>query len=73
MPWQADEAECRYQQEPSDDLTPEAIFERRWAFGVLETATERLRAEFMKAGKGEDFNVLEVFLSGEQHTAVDDQ
>src|SRR6266542_4402882 len=29
-------AETRYAMEPADDRTPEAVFERRWAFAVLE-------------------------------------
>jgi RNA polymerase sigma-70 factor (ECF subfamily) len=66
VPWQIDDAEDRYQQEPADRMTPEAIFEYRWALSVLEIAGERLRSEFVKAGKERDFDALEVFLSGDK-------
>jgi RNA polymerase sigma factor (sigma-70 family) len=35
-----------YQLEPVDALTPDQVFERRWAQAILQTALERLRAEF---------------------------
>jgi DNA-directed RNA polymerase specialized sigma24 family protein len=50
-------------------MTPEKIFEHRWALTLLEATMERLRAEFTKARKGADFDALEVFLSGEKHPA----
>jgi hypothetical protein len=34
----AADAEGRYRVEPAHDLTPERIFERRWALTVLERA-----------------------------------
>src|SRR2546425_9512446 len=37
------EAETRYSIEPVDTLTPEAEFERRWAFAVLERTMAELR------------------------------
>src|SRR5262249_31296231 len=44
-------AEGRYSAEPADELTPERLFERRWATGVLERALARLEAESIAAGK----------------------
>ena len=64
--WQTDEAESRYQQEPIDIATPEIIFERAWAISVVEMVFERLRTEFSKAGKRPQFEILQVFLSGEK-------
>ncbi|MHC5543746.1 RNA polymerase sigma factor, partial [Singulisphaera rosea] len=46
VPLDASEAESRYQTEPSDAMTPERIFERRWAVTVLEQTLVRLRAEY---------------------------
>jgi RNA polymerase sigma-70 factor (ECF subfamily) len=44
-------AENRYRLEPRDDLTPERLYDRRWALGVLERALAQLRAEFRAAGR----------------------
>ena len=35
-----------YLLEPVDELTPDQVFERRWAQTVLQTALDRLRAEY---------------------------
>lgn len=45
LPLEAGEAETRYQLEPADPLTPEALFERRWALAVLERTLKELRRE----------------------------
>jgi len=42
--------------------TPESLYERRWALLVLENVMLKLRAEFVEAGKGADFDRLSVFL-----------
>lgn len=56
--------EERYRVEPADDLTPEAVFERRWALTVLDRVLDRLRKEFERTGRGEVFSQVEVFLGG---------
>jgi RNA polymerase sigma-70 factor (ECF subfamily) len=38
-------AETRYRHEPTDHLTPERVFERRWGLTVMERAMQRLQAE----------------------------
>src|ERR1051325_72457 len=43
--------EDRYRLEPVDVMTVEMLFDRRWAFTVLEQARGRLKDEFSKAGK----------------------
>ena len=57
-------AEDRYRLEPVDDLTPERLFERRWAEALLARVLERLQREC--DGDGEErarrFEVLKVFL-----------
>ena len=60
------EAETRYALEPVDTLTPEKIFERRWAMALLDQAAGRLEAEYVKAGKGELYQQLKQFNSIEQ-------
>jgi RNA polymerase sigma-70 factor (ECF subfamily) len=60
------DVEARYLIEPAEEMTAERIFERRWAFTVLEQAIQRLREEFAAAGKGALFESLQGFLSGEK-------
>jgi RNA polymerase sigma factor (sigma-70 family) len=44
-------AEQRYQKELVDHATPEALFERQWAFTVMDRVLERLENEYTRAGK----------------------
>src|SRR5689334_19200197 len=44
----AEDAHTRYRLEPIDKLTPEAIFETRWAHAVLQEALAGLRADFVE-------------------------
>jgi len=61
----AQEAEERYAVEPVDDLTPERLFERRWAETVFERIIARLQAEFAAVGQAPRFECLKPFLLGE--------
>ncbi len=58
--------EERYRFEVPDELTPEKLFERRWAQTVLDQASDRLRSEFVASGKRKDYEVLRTFEPGEQ-------
>ena len=58
-------AEGRYQLEPHHDLTPEKLFDRRWALIQLDRALTRVRDDFVSAGKGELFDRLKGFLTGD--------
>ena len=62
----AAEAETRYSVEPVDRLTPEAVFERRWAFAVLERTMTELRLEYSAGEKRHQFEELQGFLPGGQ-------
>ncbi len=62
----AQEVEGRYRFEPADHLTPEQIFERRWALTVLERTLARLRREQEDSDHGKAFARLEGFLTGQQ-------
>jgi RNA polymerase sigma factor (sigma-70 family) len=53
-----DTAENRYAAEPAHDLTPERIYERRWALTLLEQALARLRQDCLATGKAELFEHL---------------
>ena len=58
------DAETRYALEPADGLTPEMVFERRWALAVLERTMSALRREYSTEKKSELFEQLEGFLPG---------
>jgi RNA polymerase sigma-70 factor (ECF subfamily) len=57
-------AEQRYLVESADCLTPERLFERRWALTILERALDRLRNFCVAAGKEKQFDHLQVYLGG---------
>src|SRR5512145_1235061 len=61
-----DTAEDRFVHEPADRLTPEQVFERRWALTVLEHALEQLRQELEARGEHDRFARLRQFLVGEE-------
>jgi len=58
------EPETRYRFEPTDDVTPETFFERRWAATLLEQVMNRLRDEYVREGKAELFQRLQPCLTG---------
>ena len=62
----AEDAERRYQFEPvSGELTPELLYDRRWARAVLERVFANLRDEFRRSGKEERFERLKPHLLNE--------
>lgn len=65
----AGDAESRYRVEPAHDLSPERIFERRWALIVLERALSALRREYAGRGKGALFERLRGSLLGQEEDA----
>src|SRR5262249_39406537 len=67
---EAREAEGRYRREPSHELTPERLFERRWATTLLDLVLGRLEAELNAAGKGHLFAVLGPSLLGKAEKVV---
>ena len=58
------DAEGRYVHEPSHDLTPERLFERRWAMVLLERVLAQLETEVSRAGKSSLFQRLRPALEG---------
>ena len=62
----ADSPEERYRLEIPDALTPEKLFERRWAQTILDRALVRLRGEFVEKGQEAAYQVLQAFEPGEQ-------
>ena len=58
-------AEERYAAVPSQEISPERLFLRRWATTLLERAFERLRREQVKEQDQQAFESLYPFLQGE--------
>lgn len=61
----AEEAESRYELEQTDQLTPEKIFDARWAMALLTRAATRLQEECAIAGETERFEILRPFVGVE--------
>ena len=61
-----EDPETRYRLEPADPVTPETLFERRWALTVLERAVDRLREEYAVSEKADLFEELKEFLSNQK-------
>jgi RNA polymerase sigma-70 factor (ECF subfamily) len=55
-------AEDRYGMEPVEALTPEKIFDARWAMALLGQATKKLSREYQAQGKDTIFETLKMFL-----------
>jgi RNA polymerase sigma-70 factor (ECF subfamily) len=65
----AEAAEGHYRLEPAHHLTPEALFERRWAMTLLDEAMAGVREDYRAEGKEQLFNELKTMLSGERTEA----
>jgi RNA polymerase sigma-70 factor (ECF subfamily) len=63
----ADMAEHRYRSEPTDKLTPERVFERRWAMSLLENVVQRLRNEYEASGQGALFMETRFAITGDKN------
>jgi RNA polymerase sigma-70 factor (ECF subfamily) len=57
-----EDAEGAYRSEPASSLTPEELFEYRWATSLLEDTLGQLRNGYA----GDDFDELKPFLTGEE-------
>jgi RNA polymerase sigma factor (sigma-70 family) len=58
-------ADERFDMEPSDPMTAETIYERRWALTVLENVLSRLKDEYSVAGNAALFDSLKELLPDE--------
>jgi RNA polymerase sigma factor (sigma-70 family) len=63
LDWRDEEGRLAF--EPRDPLTPETLYDARWALLVLRRATCQLEQEQTAASKGEAFRVLKGFLGDE--------
>jgi RNA polymerase sigma-70 factor (ECF subfamily) len=62
----ADDLEGRYRYEPVERLTPEEIFERRWALTLLERVLGKLQREFQDDDRGREFDRFKGYLTGDE-------
>jgi RNA polymerase sigma factor (sigma-70 family) len=62
VPFDFEDGEERYQSEPADPLTPEKIFDARWAMTLLAEVLRLLRAEYAALGKTSIIEILEPYL-----------
>jgi DNA-directed RNA polymerase specialized sigma24 family protein len=53
------------QLEPASTLSPDKLFDQRWAMTLLEVAATRLREEAVAAGRALQFEQLKTFLTNE--------
>jgi len=63
----AEMAENRYRSEPMDTLTPERVFERRWAVTLLENVVQRLHKEYEASGQGTLFMETRFAITGDKN------
>lgn len=59
-------ADERYHLEPLVDVSPDRLFERRWALMLLETVLEALKREMEELGSTELYQHLKPILSGDR-------
>jgi len=52
--------------EPAEGVTPERVYEKRWATTLLEHVLSKLQADYESAGMAALFNELKVYVWGEK-------
>lgn len=62
--------ESRYLLEPSHEMTPERVYDRRWAMALIERTLATLEEEWRDSGRSEAFDALKETLPGAAETDV---
>ncbi|MEZ5317916.1 MAG: sigma-70 family RNA polymerase sigma factor [Vicinamibacterales bacterium] len=60
-----DDAEGRYRHEPAEPVTPEHLFERRWALTVIDRILDDLRGRWAAEDRADEFDALKACLLGD--------
>jgi DNA-directed RNA polymerase specialized sigma24 family protein len=60
------DAEERYRAEPSDHMSADQLYDKRWASDLLASTHNRLRSEYVGANRLERFEELKAYLPGGQ-------
>jgi DNA-directed RNA polymerase specialized sigma24 family protein len=63
-------AEHRYSEEPATKVSPDLLYEQRWACVLLERVMEHLAQDYHVGGKGELFQALEPLLAGDKDSST---
>ena len=71
LPLDVQVAEHRFAAEPA--LSPDALYERRWAMTLLDESLNRLQREFSQINKEKEFDCLKEWLIAERGTIPYDQ
>ena len=66
IPLDDEEARDRFQREPAHAGTPDRAFEQSWATTLLASVIEQLHQTYATEGRGELFEALQVYLSGDR-------
>ena len=61
-----DDAESRYEREPAEKVTPESLYEQRWALTLMENTLKQLEREAGQAGRRRQFECLRPLLTGDE-------
>jgi DNA-directed RNA polymerase specialized sigma24 family protein len=64
LPFDFETGESNYLREPRHEETPERIFQRKWARALLDRVVNKLRDEFLKEDKLEQFEKLKAYMVG---------
>jgi len=65
----ASDAERRYTFEPADTVTPEALYEQRWALTVLDRTLERLRLTYESSNRIPQFEAMRGCLADDRRSS----
>jgi RNA polymerase sigma-70 factor (ECF subfamily) len=60
-----EKTETRFRAEPVDGMSPEKLYDRRWATVLLDRVLDQLKTEFAAANRRPVFEELKSFLTGE--------
>jgi DNA-directed RNA polymerase specialized sigma24 family protein len=67
------DAENRYRYEPVEDGDCERVFDRRWAYTVLDRAAARLRKQYEDSGRADFYNALKGFVWMDEASACHEE
>ena len=63
--WDGFDPEARYRHEPADSMSPDRLYEKRWAATLLEGVLVQLRDEYEAAGRIQEFEHLKNHVWGD--------
>ena len=66
IPLEVDSAETKYSLEPVDKASPDVLFDRHWAWTLVDHALKRIEADYSRQSKDKLFQALRGFLPGAQ-------